>query len=73
MKKIKQKTAFPEMTLTPSDRRKRAKRMSAITTGNNPLTARMIRRLPSRPIPSKHSARKEMRQLKRYERAGYAP
>jgi hypothetical protein len=36
----------PELTLKPSERRKRAKLMARITTGSNALTRRQIRRLP---------------------------
>jgi hypothetical protein len=67
---MKRKTAVPcpELTLPASERRKRAKRMAAITTGCNDLTKRQIRRLPSRAVHSKHSARKEKRQMRRYMR-----
>lgn len=70
--KKKKLMPFPEMALNPSDRRKRARLMASISIGSNALTARQIRRLPSRPIPSKRSARQEKRLLKRYARAGYS-
>ncbi len=66
MKKTKTPTPFPEFTLKPSERRKRVRRMAAITHGTNSPTKRQIRRLPSR--QTKHAARQERRLMTRYAR-----
>ena len=65
MKKVKV-VPCPEISLPPSERRKRARRMAAITAGCNPVTKRQTRRLPSR--PTKAGANKEKWMLKRVMR-----
>jgi hypothetical protein len=66
--KKKKVTPLPEMTLRPAERRARQRRMTKMHAGTNPLTKRQVRRLPSRATPSKASARKEARRLRRYAR-----
>jgi hypothetical protein len=66
MKKRKVAVLFPEMTLRASDRRKRARRMAAITVGANDPTKRQIRRLPDR--PTKSGLRKQRKAIRRIMR-----
>lgn len=64
---MKIKVLFPEMTLSPTDRRKRYRHMAATDTGSNSPTKRQIKRLPER--PSKAGRRKQRRAIGRIMRA----